>query len=132
VQRLVVWLPDDLRLYWLLGELYNVEGGKRGIAAAYQIFTDLQVFVDLSRDAAISDDVKNRLKERIGVLTTALEGYQRQEDADISGKIAPPDGATFPFDWRTIVVSFAMGFLLALFASWQIREIRRRQARVGG
>lgn len=26
VQQLVLWLPTDARLYWLLGELYNAEG----------------------------------------------------------------------------------------------------------
>jgi len=26
VQQLLIWLPDDLRLYWLLGELYNAKG----------------------------------------------------------------------------------------------------------
>ncbi len=35
MQQLVLWFPDDTRLYWQLGELYNAEGD---ISAAATIF----------------------------------------------------------------------------------------------
>src|SRR5205085_4989182 len=44
VQQLLVWLPGDDRLYWLLGELYNAQGGPKNIRAARMIFDELAGF----------------------------------------------------------------------------------------
>jgi tetratricopeptide (TPR) repeat protein len=41
VQQLVLWLPTDGRLYWLLGELYNAAGKPELIESAYQVFDNL-------------------------------------------------------------------------------------------
>jgi hypothetical protein len=38
VQQLLIWMPDDPRLFWLLGELYNARGD---YAFAYEIFAEL-------------------------------------------------------------------------------------------
>ncbi len=38
VQQLLVWLPDDLRLYWLYGELLNARGE---FASALEVFTEV-------------------------------------------------------------------------------------------
>src|SRR5207249_8586641 len=32
VQQLLLWLPDDTRLYWLLGELYRADGDLKAAA----------------------------------------------------------------------------------------------------
>ena len=37
VQQLLLWLPDDSRLYWLLGELYNARGD---VDSAFAIFDE--------------------------------------------------------------------------------------------
>ncbi len=129
VQQLNVWMPDDLRLYWLLGELYNAQGGEQGIRAAYQ------VFIDLSKIEPVSDEVKRELRTRIGVLSNAVEAFDREQASKFGKefKQIEKQSDAFPIDWRTVVVSFGVGFLLALFAVWQVREImRRRQARQAG
>jgi hypothetical protein len=38
VQQLLLWMPHDHRLYWLLGELYNARGE---YATAYKIFDEI-------------------------------------------------------------------------------------------
>ena len=40
VQQLLLWFPEDTRLLWLLGELYNASGEMR---AADQVFDDCVV-----------------------------------------------------------------------------------------
>jgi hypothetical protein len=129
VQKLVVWLPDDLRLYWLLGEMYNVQGGKQGITAALLIFTELQGYVDLSKGPPVSDDVKQKLSERLEALSLAKEEIDRQEakafDANFNKIVKANED--FAVDWRTVAVSFVVGFVLAFFVLWQVREVQRRR-----
>ena len=46
-------------------------------------------------------------------------------------KIEKRDNPGFTVDWRTVGISFGLGFVLAFFVLWQVREIqRRRVARV--
>jgi len=113
VEQLLVWLPNDMRLYWLLGELLNANGDTKG---AYSIFDELVRVQNLRAKT---------LKEHRQILDRAAE----------SDSQAPfnPDGPPMPpavpagFDWRSLVVAFVAGMLVAIFAHWQIREIRRRQ-----
>lgn len=129
VQQLIVWMPDDLRLYWLLGEMYNAQGGKQGILAARQIFLELQDHAVKSKDPLVSDDVKQKLGERVEVLSRAKEEIDRQEAKafdDNFNKIVKTN-EDFAVDWRTVAISFAVGFVLAFFVFWQVREIQRRR-----
>ena len=86
VQQLVVWLPDDLRLYWLLGEVYNAQGSetdkenRSGIRAAYQIFKDLAI-------EPATEEAKEQLKRRLGVLSAAVERFNRQDEDDLNKKL---------------------------------------------
>jgi tetratricopeptide (TPR) repeat protein len=126
VQQLCVWLPHDMRLYWLLGELYNAEGGEQGIQAAYQIFKEL------SEMGPMTDDTRDQLKSRLGALMLAKEQIERKRNEDMLGgnKLAKLEDDGPPIDWRTVAVSFGAGFICALAAVWQVREIlRRRQVR---
>jgi hypothetical protein len=125
VQQLCVWLPDDLRLYWLLGEVYNAQGGRDGVLAAYRIFSDLSKF------EPVSDDVKGRIGTRLNVLTLRKDQYDQEDQRGIGlDPVGKKDNEGSPVDWRTAGVSFAAGFVFALAAVWQVREIqRRRQAR---
>jgi hypothetical protein len=134
VQQLLVWMPDDYRLYWLLGELYNAQKptakdkeNESGIRAAHQIFSEL------SR-VAPEGETKKQLERRLGILTSAIERFELDRTDPIlkeaRGGGDKKDAAGFPIDWRTVAISFGVGFVLALFVTWQVREIqRRRQAR---
>ncbi len=131
VQQLCVWLPDDQRLYWLLGELYNAQGDRAGILAAHQIFKELSEGAkQLSKIAPVSDDVKAQLKQRFGALSIRKERLDRESQPDIN-PVINQDADSPSIDWRTVGVSLGAGFLLALGVVWQVKEIqRRRQVRV--
>jgi tetratricopeptide (TPR) repeat protein len=108
VQQLVIWLPDDTRLYWLLGELFNAQGD---MAAAERIFEDCV----WSRrfDASL-------LREHRQVL---LEALPRPEPP-------PPPGEWAPSRSQLIGVVGAAGLLVSVLAYWQVREFRRRRSSV--
>ena len=127
VQTLCVWLPDDQRLYWLLGELYNAQGNRAGILAAYQIFKELsEGEKQISKIAPVSDDVKDQLKQRFVALSQRKEQLERESAPDLNPVMNPVE--TGPgIDWRTVGVSFGTGVLLTLGAIWQVREIQRRR-----
>jgi hypothetical protein len=120
VQQLVVWLPDDLRLYWLLGDVYNAQGDPAGILGAYQIFSEL------SKMEPLSDEVRNLLKRRVAALEVRKNELERAQLENVDTAIKA-DSDTPRFDWRAIGVSFGAGFLLALGVVWQLREIQRRR-----
>lgn len=114
VEQLLVWLPNDMRLYWLLGELLNAQGDTKG---ALSIFDELVRVQNLRAKA---------LKHRRQILESALEAEAPAPfNPDDAPAPAPPVVAQF--DWRSLAVAFVAGMLVAIFAHWQIREIRRRQ-----
>ena len=122
-------MPDDLRLYWLLGELYNAQKSETAAPNRAGVLAALQIFRELSAYEA-SDDVKNQLKKRIGVLLTAKEQFDRENTSllekgltDVEKKSVP----AFTLDWRAVGISFALGFVMAFFVLWQVREIQRRR-----
>ena len=125
VQQLLLWLPDDLRLYWLLGEIYNAEGTKAGTAAAQKIFDQLVYKANLRADDL--RDRRQKLREYVVEQDKAVKG-----DKDIEvilkeeeKKLPPPP--LLPATPQTIAVTFASGFVVGLFALWQLQELRRRR-----
>jgi hypothetical protein len=89
----------------------------------------LQIFTELSAVEA-SDEVKKQLKVRIGVLLTAKEQFDRENTGILEkGLVAieKKNAPGFAVDWRTVGISFALGFVLAFFVLWQVREIQRRR-----
>jgi hypothetical protein len=104
VQQLLVWLPDDTRLYWLLGELMNAEGD---VPAAATVFDEC---VWTRRyDAAA-------LRVHRQIVQAALPTPEVAE----SVQWAP--------DRRQLqIVLGLIGLLVAVLAYWQLREFRRRR-----
>lgn len=105
VQRLLYWLPDDARLYWHLGELYNANGD---IDAALSVFNECL-------DSRRFDTPK--LREHRQVLMAA-----------VAARPAPPI-AWLPDQGRVIAV--AVMALLVLFGLFclQYRQVRRKRTR---
>jgi tetratricopeptide (TPR) repeat protein len=106
VQQLLIWLPDDHRLYWLLGELYNARGD---LAAAANVFQDLQWSRRFDAPA---------LREHRQVVLEALAAQK-------------PAGGGLPDDLRLVVVGVVVGLLILVLGYWQVRELFRRQPRTG-
>jgi tetratricopeptide (TPR) repeat protein len=127
VQQLLVWLPDDNRLYWLLGEIYAAQGTAPDLLAAYAIFDDL---VDPQKRQYRPRELVahyRRLQERVATLPA--EGSAKMADLEARLDVVEQKRAEAApaFDWRNLLVGFAAGFVLALFGFWQLREIRRRR-----
>jgi hypothetical protein len=119
VQQLLIWLPDDPRLYWLLGELYHARETPEDVAAARQIFKDLADFNGRFRVAEIRDHWR-----ALGPATPTAPNVALENEP----AAAPPDDkANAVFDLRPVLVGFGAGVLVSLLGYWQIREIRRRR-----
>lgn len=117
VEQLVSWMPYDDRLYWQLGELMNAQGN---VKAARIIFD--QLVVDRQYRA---EEVRERRRKLLDTPIADESGTSA-----LSGDIFAPSPTKLddspPLVWRPLLVSFGIGVLAAIFAQWQIRELRRR------
>ena len=124
VQQLLIWLPDDLRLYWLLGELYNAQGDARHVLYARQIFEELAGYGGFGVRA---QELADHRKELINYTPP---GEEQPAPFDVEKKldeIEKKKEESTRIDWQTLGVGFGTGLLVAVFGMWQIREIRRRR-----
>ncbi len=129
VQQLVLWMPDDTRLYWLLGELYNASGN---LDAALRIFNEC---VDSRRyqNPTLSMHrriVKQAWEEQPREITTPEllgSGGNPAKTTDQSNTLG-----WLP-DWETVLFVGGIGGGVFLLLVWlQIRELRRRWRRRAG
>jgi tetratricopeptide (TPR) repeat protein len=125
VQQLVLWLPDDTRLYWQLGEVYNANGD---IGAAAKIFDDC---VGNVRRFSAPDLRMHRLivqEARPKVSSPLLDLPSDQPSG-------PPDNAPardssdgwLPERGQLVVVGSLAALAVAVLGYFQIREFRRRR-----
>lgn len=132
VQQLLIWMPDDPRLFWLLGELYNAraEPGRQkpktekeaailqkqqndDLAAALRIFTELAGFNGPLRVPA--------LVERLQTLRSVpLPDNDVVEDPK-------PDSLRPLVDVQALAIGFGAGVIVGLLGYWQFRELKRRR-----
>lgn len=116
VQQLLLWRPTDNRLFWQYG-LLLVEKGF--IAEAKIVFDkDLGKVIE-TRDFR----EQKRVLEKIRAPGPAVDAPF--DDAEKGIESLTPT----PYPTRDVVLSFFGGAVVALFAYWQLREIRRRHQR---
>jgi hypothetical protein len=139
VQQLLLWLPDDLRLYWLLGEIYNAEAAKvradgtkasaeakkAAAAAAYKIFDQLVYKANLRADDL--RDRRQKLREYVVENDKGVDMKGMEQIVTDQEKKAQVQTPLLPMTPQTIAVTFASGFAVGLFALWQFQELRRRR-----
>lgn len=123
-QQLLVWLPNDQRLLWLLGEVYNARGEYK---TAKSILDDLSTFKVSFRPYRPQLLLEHR---------EVLRKYTPPQPEVTTTKDKKDDDKTkdASFDWRSLTVGFGAGIVFAFFGYWQIREIVRRRrptAKVG-
>jgi Flp pilus assembly protein TadD len=123
VQQLVLWLPTDDRLYWLLAELYNAEGD---LESAEKIFNDLKDArrfesrtLDAHRQAVRA--ARQKLIEAgpvIQVMLAAVAG---------AGDNSPPRPPLVALTPQTLLVGGLAGLAIVGFLVLQVRELVRRR-----
>jgi len=118
VQQLLVWMPHDRRLTWLLGEIYNARG---------DVLSAKDAFKELSQSFSVSPYRPDLLKQHYQVLsdwqpprTPSTDPVPKTEDAETTAE--PP-----LIHWRSLTVGFGAGIAFAFMAYWQVREILRRK-----
>jgi hypothetical protein len=142
VQQLLVWLPNDARLYWLLAELYNagVDRGPPDDKAAKfrkdkEIYQAFKIVDDLAGLQGMG--YRNRaLNERYHILREYVTQHNLAAGPQVP-IVTPPDDPTAstdankptPFPWHTFFVGLGAGIVIGLFTAWQVRELRRRFAK---
>ncbi len=121
VQQLLLWFPNENRLYWLLGELYAADGD---LAASFSAFHSLawgraygnrKVFMDHRQAVEAALDAQPRKTSADEpLLGAATEGSAPTE----------PTEENAPISMRTIWIYFAVVGVIALFAF--VRAMSRR------
>lgn len=105
VQQLLLWFPEDTRLLWLLGELYNATGDLR---AADQVFDDC---------------VGSRRFE-----SPTLREHRRKVKAALAAQspVATPAESFLPNQITFWTVILLIGGVILALILLQVREIRKR------
>jgi len=115
VQQLLLWLPDDATLYWLLAELYNATGNLEAAAAIFDECLNTRAFQPkLLREHRLI--VREELSKR-----QAAAQEKAQQDAK----------AAEERNWKNHpeIIWVAGGVVavpLVLLVYWQVREVLRR------
>jgi len=127
VQQLIIWLPDDTRLYWLLGELYNANGD---IEAAAKIFDNC---VGNVRRFSASDLRAHRLvvQEAKPKSDSALLFAPAAEWTGTPANDAPAPSSLpswLPDSRQLVAVGGIAALAVGVLAYFQIREMRRRRS----
>jgi tetratricopeptide (TPR) repeat protein len=121
VQQLLVWLPDDARLLWLLGELYNANGD---LDSALTVFNECM-------DARRFDTPKLRQHRQA---TMAAISDRQAAEAAIAEQKAIAEQQTAESAWRPnnvrlwIAAGLAIPVVIGL-ACLQYRQLARRWKR---
>ena len=128
VEQLLIWMPNDERLLWLLAETFNAsamehqtkKGRSMAVLNANKIFQRLLNF---------ETPTKYGLKE-ITKRQAVLQDYMDANPVDaIQLPVEEPNDVKMSRLqwWRTLAVAFALGLAIGMFALWQTQEMRRRR-----
>src|SRR5579871_6458854 len=114
VQQLVLWLPDDTRLYWLLGELLNAQGD----------LADANVVLDECRrnrrfDAEELQQHHRLIKEALAAAAPAAPEVPMLPSEE-------PASSWFTGKSHLLIGGAVVAVVVILLGYLQIRELRRR------
>jgi len=141
VQQLLVWMPNDERLLWLLGEVLNARAMQfkdkkdrdSAIRNAGHVFQQLESMT-FNRTGMYG---KKEIKHRFEVMNDYIKKLPpddfldpRQKEVDkVIEDLKDKDVALIenPIFQRTLVVGLITGFIIGVFTLWQLQEMRRRR-----
>jgi tetratricopeptide (TPR) repeat protein len=146
VEQLLVWTPDDLRLYWLLGELFNAEGdvdsarivyeellGKYAQSKVQDAFAAAKVNKEEFYPKFVVDypEVGGRLKalrDYVPPTPQAQFPSEPTNDKDTINKkgdgkkVDDATGVPLKLDWQTLGVGLGGGLFAGFVLAWRIRD----------
>ncbi len=108
VQQLVLWFPNDVRLYWLLAELYAMSG-------------EFQAALDIMNECVSSGRYSNRK-----VLMQHREAVLKAAHVELPVETPPPPDV--PFTMNAVWVYFGAVAAIALFALFRTVTKKRKSA----
>jgi hypothetical protein len=146
IEQLLIWMPNDDRLLWLLGDALNASAmdrrdadpKKQEIAKNQAIWNAAEVYKQLTTNAFngmpifARKEIDRRYKE-------ILEPYMKTmpDRFALDPNLIPEKGGdpapllSNDVWWRALTVGFVVGFAVGIFALLQFQETRRRrQARL--
>jgi len=135
VMQLLIWMPTDQRLKWLLGEVLNasVMDCKPGDERNDMIRSVHRVFKEMDSFEAPPPYGAKAIKAQADTLAKAVAALPPPRELDparfgLDKDKDLPSTTAAPFDWwRTLGVGFLTGLAVGMFAVWQIQEYRRRR-----
>lgn len=120
VQQLLLWMPTDTRLYWLLGELYAASGD---VVVASQILDDCTWGRQYGNRAVLMAH-----RQALMAAAKAAPTPATPEDAPLGQPDAPADAPggdpAPPISMQTVLIYFGVVGLIALLAL--VRTLGRR------
>jgi len=120
--QLLLWSPNDARLYWLYGELLNAKGK---IRAAQYVLNQLPDTWGLS-------NVRELMQHR-SVITEAVNALPTEKTVEpdlppTTTPLPPKTSDVWAPDWRQMGGGFLVGVIVTAFGMLQWREWARRRA----
>jgi len=117
VQQLLLWMPSDARLYWLLAELYNAAGEMQFAVAIMDECVNTRFQTELLREH----------QQLIGERLAAIREEAEKNEARIRAEHENKDFRRHPeVVWAAGIAGLIVVVLLVV---WQLRLIARRWAR---
>ncbi len=114
VQQLLLWFPDDARLLWLLGELYNADGN---LEASSKILDDC-VWQRRYESPA--------LREHRRLVQEAYEAQVKAAEVSAAPATDVAKPSILPDTWQLWTVGIVFGVAILALAYYQVRELVRR------
>ncbi len=117
VQQLILWKPDDGRLWWLLAELYNAAGDLKSSAHIFKLCEEETEFRQ-QRNRELRD---HRDAVLAALQAQADEEKRRKEAEEEKKKLAAAAERR-----KTLWVGAGVAAVLFFIGYWQLREFARR------
>ncbi len=134
VEQLLIWMPTDQRLKWLLGEVFNasIMDCKEGDERNERIRNTLRIFQQMNDPLNRPAHGAQAIKHRHDTLKTIADKLPPPRGLDPKQfgivPIDQPDPTISNADWwRLLAVGFITGLAVGMFAIWQFQEVRRRR-----
>jgi len=128
VQQLVLWHPQDARLFWLLGELYNAAGDVETASNILEVCTFAMGYSNptvIEHRRVLKPAADSIAKARAEKATQAQQEETRaqQQDAEDRDRQAEAERDYQKRFWWILSIGVALGVLLVYY---QLREVARR------